>query len=56
MTEKEKQLMDQFDITYETLTIFNFRGYRYERLNDALAYAKNELAVNLKLQDSKSKK
>lgn len=56
MTGEEKQLMDQFEITYETKTIFNFRGYRYERLNDALTYAKKEVAAILKLQDSESKK
>lgn len=52
MTDEEKQLMNQFEITYETKTIFHFRGHRYERLKDALNYAKKDVAYILKPQDS----
>ena len=40
MTDEEKRAMDQFGITCEKKTIFHFQGHRYERLNDALNYAK----------------
>ena len=45
MNNEEKKLMDQHEITYETKTIFHFRGHRYDRLDDALSYAKKEMAA-----------
>ena len=40
MTDEEKRAMDQFGITCEKKMIFHFQGDRYERLDDALNYAK----------------
>lgn len=45
MTDEEKQLMDQYGVTCETKTIFHYRGHRYDRLDDALNFAKKELAA-----------
>ena len=41
MTDEEKRAMDQFGITCENKMIFHFQGHKYERLDDALNYAKN---------------
>jgi hypothetical protein len=40
MTDEEKQTMQQYGITHETKTIFHFEGHKYERLSDAINYAK----------------
>ncbi len=40
MTDEEKRDMEQFGITSETKTIFHFKGHKYDRLDDALNYAK----------------
>ena len=36
----EKNLMEELGITAESKTIFHFDGYRYDRLIDAINYAK----------------
>ena len=40
MNSDDKKLMEQLGITAESKTIFHFDGYRYERLSDAINYAK----------------
>jgi len=40
MTEAESQAMDQFGITSEQKTIYRFRGIAYDRLRDAISYAR----------------
>ena len=40
MTDDEGHLMNQFEITDGKKTIFRFRGHRYERLDNAIYYAK----------------
>jgi hypothetical protein len=40
MNSDDKALMEKFGITAEVKTIFHIGGYRYERLNDAVNYAK----------------
>lgn len=55
MTDEEKQMIDQFGITNETKTIFYFRGHKYERLSDALNYAKKEVDANLQTQECELK-
>lgn len=40
MNSEDKALMEKFGITVETKTIFHFAGHRYERLSDAVNYAK----------------
>lgn len=38
--EEQKRAMAQYAITSETKTTFSFQGYRYERLDDAIKYAR----------------
>ena len=40
MNSDDKKLMEEFGITAEAKTIFHFDGHRYERLSDAVNYAK----------------
>jgi hypothetical protein len=40
MNEEEKELMERYGITVEQKTVYSYKGYRYERLKDALNYAK----------------
>ena len=40
MTDNEGHRMNQFEITDGKKTIFHFRSHRYERLDDAIYYAK----------------
>jgi hypothetical protein len=40
MTDEQKLAMEKFGITSETKSVFHFEGYKYDRLEDALKYAK----------------
>ena len=40
MNSNDKALMEKFGITAEVKTIFHFDGQKYERLSDAVNYAK----------------
>lgn len=40
MTNEEKHAMERYGITSEEKTIFYFEGYKYDRLSDAVNYAK----------------
>ena len=40
MNSEDQALIEKYGITVETMTIFHFAGYRYERLSDAVNYAK----------------
>ena len=40
MTEEEVKLMERYGITCEQKTVYYYKGYKYERLDDALKYAK----------------
>ncbi len=48
MTDQELKEMERLGITCETKTIFHFQGSRYERLSDAIAYAKITLEAQPK--------
>lgn len=48
MNSDDKKLMEQFGITAESKTIFHFDGHRYERLSDAINYAKTRAHPVLK--------
>ena len=52
MNSEDKALMEKFGITVETKTIFHFGGHRYERLSDAVNYAKTKsrLALQPKIE------
>lgn len=38
--EEEKDLMNQYGITSEAKTVFHFQEHKYDRLEDAVSYAK----------------
>jgi hypothetical protein len=40
MTENESRLMDQYGITSEQRTIYRYRGVAYDKVQDAINYAK----------------
>lgn len=40
MDEHNESLMAQYGITAETKVLFHLGGYRYDRLDDAVRYAK----------------
>ena len=42
MDEHDERLMVQYGITAETKVLFHYDGYRYERLADAVSYAKRQ--------------
>lgn len=42
MTEEEHKIMECHGITYQTNTTFHFAGYKYQRLEDAVNYAKTQ--------------
>ena len=39
ITEEDRVLMTQYNISTETKTIFFAEGYKYDKLKDALKYA-----------------
>jgi hypothetical protein len=40
MTEEETELLKRYDITVEQKSVYTYEGHKYERLEDALNYAK----------------
>ena len=50
MTDDEKNAMELFGITYEQKMIFIFQGYKYERLADAIKYARNTVDTETSLE------
>ena len=42
MSEQEKTLMTEYGITSSPKTVYFYKEYRYDRLSDALSYAKND--------------
>ena len=45
MIDDDKRLMDEYGITSEAKEIFHFEGHRYDRLSDAMSYAKIQRSV-----------
>ena len=41
-SDQDKQLMREYGITSQVKVLFHFGGYTYERLADAVNYAKNQ--------------
>lgn len=39
MTKQEQQTMDAHGITEESKTIYHYKGFKYDRLDDAVRYA-----------------
>lgn len=55
MTEEDKA-MERYGITRQTNTTFHFAGHKYQRLEDALNYAKkNQHLLRPASEDSKGK-
>ena len=42
MSEQDKILMTEYGITSTPKTVYFYKEYRYDRLSDALSYAKND--------------
>ena len=42
MTEEEKKLMDQYEITSQQKTVYHYNGHKYDSLKDAIRYAKTD--------------
>ena len=40
MSEDDKVLMAQYGITAETVTIYSYKEHRYDKLQDAVNFAK----------------
>ena len=43
-TEEELKLITQFGITHEQKTVYFYQGHKYDKLSDAIRYAKISLA------------
>lgn len=46
MTDEDKKLMEELNITFEKRTVYYFyyKDYKYEKLSDAVDYAKKDIA------------
>ena len=40
MTEQERKLMQQYAITSEEKTVYHYMHFKYDKLDDALVFAK----------------
>jgi hypothetical protein len=40
-TEEELKLMSQYGITHETKSVYFYMGYKYDKLKDAILYARD---------------
>ena len=40
MSEQDKALMAEYGITSTVKEVYSYKGYRYDRLSDALSYAR----------------
>ena len=40
ISQEDKDLMQQYNIHTETRTVFYYEGYKYEKLQDAINYAR----------------
>ena len=49
MSEQDKTLMAEYDITSSPKTVYFYKEYRYDRLSDALSYAKSD---NKRIQET----
>jgi hypothetical protein len=42
MSEQDKKLMAEYGITSTVKKVYTYKGYRYDRLSDALSYARTD--------------
>ena len=54
MTEEEEKLMKRYGITSEQNTVYYYMGHKYERLKDALNYARIQTEVRVAASDKHS--
>ena len=43
-SEEEQKLMVQYGITHEKKSVYFYQGHKYDKLNDAIRYARDSLA------------
>ena len=43
-SEEEQELMVQYGITHEKKSVYFYQGHKYDRLSDAIRYARDSLA------------
>jgi hypothetical protein len=43
-TEEELKLMSQYGITHERKSVYFYQGHKYDKLDDAIRYARHSLA------------
>jgi hypothetical protein len=56
VTDDENTTMESYGISFETTTTFHFAGFKYQRLEDAVNYAKsNQHLLNTENGDNNSK-
>lgn len=42
MSEQDKRLMAEYDITSTVKKVYRYKDYRYDRLSDAISYARTD--------------
>ena len=53
---EEDQAKEKYGITQETETTFHFAGHKYQRLDDAIAYAKTHQHLRNAANDNTAKR
>jgi len=48
MSEDDKALMAQYGITAEAITIYSYKEHRYEKLQDAVNFARQDTSPDEK--------
>lgn len=48
MSENDKALMTQYGITAEAITIYSYKEHRYEKLQDAVNFARLDTSPDKK--------
>lgn len=43
-SDEDRELMGQYGITHEKKSVYFYDGHKYERLSDAVRYARDSLA------------
>jgi len=43
-SEEEQKLMVQYGITHEKKSVYFYQGHKYDKLSDAIRYARDSLA------------
>jgi len=54
MTNKDRQTMDELNITSKSEEIYYYKTFRYQRLADAVHYAKIDAGRQIRLEQGQS--